>query len=749
MPKLSEVMRLPPPEQPAGQPVGAPRRMRLSEVLAQSPDPNAEPGLEIEIIGGRRQSDVGAPVTGSTTSQATSGVMSAARNPANDSAFARMVSGQPPQTPQQRPLGEGNALTRFLGDIGGRNVLQGAYGLYGALGGDALNQYVLSPLDKTLGWGNQLGIGDRNYRQAAAELADEWGMARPETPTQRVLADIGEGLTGNALTLGVGGALNLGRQGVQAAVPTARNRLAEFLTAQPRLQAASTATGAAASGTTREQGGGSGAQLAAGLLGGLTPGALGYAGSAATRGALRGSSPAQVQSTLQDFGRMGTDPSVGQATGRRFLQGAENLLAGGPVGGGIISRFSERQSQDIGTGLQRIADNLSPGTGVEAAGDAIDRGVRTYRGNVRARRQALYWLVDRHIPDATPVPMANTWREVAALTTPTPGATATTGGLVNPRILQLRENLLQDLSNGGGQLPYSALRAIRTRVGEEMDAGVLQPDSAARQLSRVYGALSRDMEAAARAQGPAAEQAARRANDYTRLTSERLEQLQQVIDKNGGPENVYKAAIGETRDGGTTIRRVMQSLPPDAQRAVTAATVRRMGLVSPGAQDLTGEVFSTRTFLTNWNKLSSSAKRALFDRHGQSFVDDMNRVARVADNISRGAEVYRNPSGTANRYLAFGYWLGLVNAITQGQWKVASGLAGAGAGNAVIADGMTNPRFVRWLANSTALPAGTAPAQLQALRAMAEKDEDPELMELADALESEQRRQGQNNSANE
>jgi hypothetical protein len=257
------------------------------------------------------------------------------------------------------------------------------------------------------------------------------------------------------------------------------------------------------------------------------------------------------------------------------------------------------------------------------------------------------------------------------------------------------------------------------------------------------------MEAAARAQGPAAEQAARRANDYTRLTSERLEQLQQVIDKNGGPENVYKAAIGETRDGGTTIRRVMQSLPPDAQRAVTAATVRRMGLVSPGAQDLTGEVFSTRTFLTNWNKLSSSAKRALFDRHGQSFVDDMNRVARVADNISRGAEVYRNPSGTANRYLAFGYWLGLVNAITQGQWKVASGLAGAGAGNAVIADGMTNPRFVRWLANSTALPAGTAPAQLQALRAMAEKDEDPELMELADALESEQRRQGQNNSANE
>src|SRR5690606_19235958 len=105
----------------------------------------------------------------------------------------------------------------------------------------------------------------------------------------------------------------------------------------------------------------------------------------------------------------------------------------------------------------------------------------------RAQQRALYWQADRLIPEQTPVDVQNTWQEVVRLTTPTPGATATTGALVHPRIAQLRDNLAQDVAAAGGQLPYSALRAIRTQIGEQISDFSMTPDAPTRQLRQLYG----------------------------------------------------------------------------------------------------------------------------------------------------------------------------------------------------------------------------------------------------------------------
>src|SRR5690606_18172878 len=202
---------------------------------------------------------------------------------------ASSVPVQPPEPPR------GNPVTRFLGEIGGRQVLQGAAGLYGALGGDAINQYILDPLDRALFndgptmsgliTGQQpqqrsvLGTGGRSYRQVASDFADELGMRAPQAGTDRVLSDVGGALTGTGLTLGIGGALNA----LRPAAASVTDRVGRFLTAQPGLQAVSTATGSGASGTVREQGGTQGQQLAAGLLGGLSPGVAGAGAGAAVR----------------------------------------------------------------------------------------------------------------------------------------------------------------------------------------------------------------------------------------------------------------------------------------------------------------------------------------------------------------------------------------------------------------------------------------------------------------------------------
>lgn len=610
---------------------------------------------------------------------------------------------------------------------GARSVLQGAGGLLGAVGGDAFNNYIVNPVARAVGMQEA-----RPYREEAMALADRLGLPQAQTSGDRVLGDVGEALTGTGLTLGIGGGINaLANAGRGAAVP-ATNQLANVLTAQPAMQAASAAGGAGASSLARESGASQGNQLLAGLAGGLGPSALATGAGAALRGAVRGSSGEQMRNTLADFERLGATPSVGQASGNRMVQGVENLLAGGPTSAGVMNRFATRQGEDIGEGLGRLANDLTPRASAERAGRAIEKGAETFAKNVNAQKRALYWQADRFIPESTPVGLSNTMQTVQKLTTPMPGAVETTGSLINPRIAALQQNLAADLQAGGGQIPYSALKRIRTDIGEQISDFSLSPETPTRELKQLYAALSRDMEAAAQSQGPQAVAAAKRANNYTRAAADRLEQVQRVIDKNGGGEAIYNAALSGTRDGGTTLRAVMQSLPQEGQKAVTSAVIKRMGLANPGAQDATGEAFSAATFLTNWNRVSPEAKRALFDRYGKDFSRDVDRIARVADNVKSGSQVFANPSGTANRAAAMTYGAALVGSLFTG--GTAPLAAGGGIAN-LGARTLTNPNVVKWLARGTALPVGSIPGYLSAMAAEGQKLQDPDLVETSRQLQ--------------
>lgn len=662
----------------------------------------------------------------SNVKSGSSSTSSAKPRGSTDTGIGRLISGKP----QQR----GDAVTRALGDLGGRQVLQGTLGTFGALGGDAVNQTILAPIDRAIGWGDQLGVGDRTYREAASDLADRLGMAAPQTSSERVMSDVAEGVSGTAATMGLGSLLNASRSAVSTAAPTIRSRIADLLTAQPKLQIASTVMGSGAGSAARESGAGTGGQLLAGIAGGLAPGAVSTGGAAALRGLVRGSSGEGMQQQIANFGRLGTTPSVGQASGNRAIQGVENLLGGAPTSAGAISRFAEGQADDIGSGLRNLADSTSPRASAERAGRAVEQGVETFGRNTRATKKALYWQADKFIPDTTPVPLSNTWQAVVDLTTPSAGATATTGSLINPRIAQLRDNLSQDLAAGGGQISYEALKRIRTDIGETISDFSLSPDTPTRELRRMYAALSKDMEAAAQSQGPQAAQAAKRANTYTAAVANRLEQIQRVVDKNGGPEKVFSAVMSGTRDGGTTLRAVMQSLPQDGQKAITSAVIKRMGMANPGAQDAAGEAFSAQTFLTNWNKVSPEARRALFDRYGPSFSKHMDRIAKVAENIRDGSKVYANPSGTANRAAALTYGGALVASLFDPSLVSTGGLVSGGIGANWLARKLTDPAFVQLLANSTAFPTGSIVSQINALRQLGEKQDDEETIAVADAL---------------
>lgn len=623
--------------------------------------------------------------------------------------------------------------------FGARSVLQGIGSLLGAVGGDALGALETKITGRPVA----------SFRDNAATLGDALGLPKAQTSGDRVLGDIGEALTGTGLTLGAGGALTAGRavaptlaQAAPAprAIATLGERAGELLAAQPALQVASTLGGATAAGVTRESGGGAGAQAVAGLLGGLAPSAGLTGAQSGVRGLMRGGEAGrqQLEQAIDDFAVLGATPSVGQGTGRWSMQGAESLLSGGPTSGGVMRRFAEAQNEQIGSGLADVSNQLARNISGERAGRAIERGVQTFSKNTNAMRKALYWQADQHIPSDTPIGVSNTQRALADLTTPIAGAEATTGAQISPKIQQMADNLAQDVAAtqqaGLAGIPYEAVKRIRSQIGEELSDFSLSTDRPTAQLKRLYGSLSQDLEAAAQAQGPSAVAAVRRANNYFKVSADRLETLERVVDKNGGPEKVFQAAMSGTKDGATTLRAVMRSLPEDSQKAVSAAVIKRMGLANPGAQNAAGDAFSPNTFLTNWGSLSPEARRTLFGRYGAGFSEDMDKIARVAERIKEGSEVFRNPSGTANRGAALAYGASLATAIMSGSPLLVGGIVSSGGVSNLAARLMTNPRWVKWLARSTDLPVGALPAQLNVLKRISAENDDPDIAEAADLL---------------
>ncbi|KRG63899.1 hypothetical protein ABB26_09970 [Stenotrophomonas humi] len=438
--------------------------------------------------------------------------------------------------------------------MGGRSVLQGAASLLGAFGGDAINYAVTDPIRKAFHSpdvadvvaGRDGFVPTASYRDTGGWLADKLGLPKPQSSKERVYNDISEALTGTALTMGVGGLLNAGRSA--AASPTVAGRVGDFLTAQPVLQSVATATGSGAAGATREAGGGTGAQLAAALAGGLVPGAatavipraasgiVPAAASAAVRRVARGSDPSVIEQTLKTFSDAGVQPSVGQATGNRFLQAAETMLGSVPGSAGRIDKFAQGQASQFGSRIDEIASGLAPGGQTidpESAGLAIQRGITGaggFKELSRAESNALYRQLDELIPQDARVDVSNAQAALADLNATIPGAPSTSRFFQNGRLQGIEGALGQDTQGIEGVLSRPG---IRDQVADLRSD--LQGQAAARrgELAQEANLQRQDMLAASGEQRQAlqAEQQVLRDRLANMIETRRAELVQQADDQ--------------------------------------------------------------------------------------------------------------------------------------------------------------------------------------------------------------------------
>lgn len=412
-------------------------------------------------------------------------------------------------------------------------------------------------------------------------------------------------------------------------------------------------------------------------VGAMAPAAAGHAAAAA-----KNAVAAKIEPNVQTFKEAGTAPSVAQATESNFIRGLENLITKFPGGVGVMRNFAERQQAEMG------AKNRT-GVSAEDAGRAIERGV-TGAGGFLDRTKAQWTQLDNavaaKIPKGAAFVPSNTVQALDDLTRPVQGAEQTTRSLVNPKISDMAKNLTADLQANNWQAPFEALRALRSKVGSMLDESLVTGIPGG-ELKKVYGALSKDLEAAATQAGAGREFA--RQNGFYRARMDRIETvLDRVIGKGKQPEDIFKAFNPTDPDQANKARAVMRSLSKSERQVVSDAVVNRLGRATPGKQNEVGDVFSSETFLTNWNKLSAGAKAQLFDGPTRGGLDS---IAKASANLREGSKTFANPSGTAG--VAAPYGLGAMAAT--GNVLPAAGMIGAAYIGAKM---FTNPQVVRWLA---------------------------------------------------
>jgi hypothetical protein len=463
--------------------------------------------------------------------------------------------------------------------------------------------------------------------------------------------------------------------------------------------------------------------------------------------------------TFEDSGI--TKPSAGQVTGSRSLQAIESALSKLPGSAGVMANVAERSAEEIGKKATEIADSLSSVTSPTIAGDVIEKGISGKGGFIsrfRESQNALYNKLDQYLPKQTEVDISRTKETLASMNADIPNAPALSAWFKNAKIQGIESAMKSDtapktqgvmtaerhpamLGTGPAPsniplakpaqlntLPYEAIKKLRSLVGAEIDNPSIVSDVPRSKWKALYASLSQDLNAAAESTGnPEAVKAMNRANAFAKAGHDRIDTvLNKVIGTNKTAEQIYSTALNpqDMELGATKISTVLKSLTPAERDIVKSDFIRRLGLAKAGQQNATGDIFSTQTFLTNWNKISPQAKNVLFSGKDGDVRRSLEQIAKASQYIKEGSKVFQNPSGTAAAGLVAGEVGAISGAVVTGNFPAAAILLSGLATTNLTARLMTNPKFVKWLAMSTRIKKEEIPSSIKALsNAMKNEDE--------------------------
>ncbi len=590
--------------------------------------------------------------------------------------------------------------------------------------------------------GDALGM---HSSESLSGFLDRLGLPKPSGPTERFSQSVAQSMAGVQPLVEAGNVLKAAEY-----APDVARQLGELLSTAPGTQVASSAAGSAAGAAAKAAGLGPTGQFVASLAASAVPGAALPRGPRAIRRAISGvkdeESALRAIATKKRFAEQGVTPSAAQVYKTGPLYAGESYVARSPGGHKTMRDFALAQARQLGDAVERAARVISERSSPMAAGRAIEEGISGEHGfmdRFNETSKALYDALDGMVPKDTLAATDHTAQTLDRLTRPIAGAEKTSQILANARVLEVKRALTSDVAGeppkevidilgpdgksvvarvpiGGREpragLPYFALKELRSRVGELIGDTGLTSDIPRRQLKQLYAAITEDMKTAVEKTGnKAALKLFNRASAYVRAGHQRIDEVLQPVLNRDAPERVYEAAVSGTRKGDTNIHGVMQSLPPKQQRIVASAVLRRLGIAQPSLQDATGESFSVSRFLTNWAAMSPESKRSLFSRFGRCYVENLDKIASIAQDIRDSGQVYANPSGTAPAFTLQTTIGGAVLLTLTGHVGPAAMIGAENSLSYFAARKITDPRFVAWLGKYAYAPVSMLPVALNDL----------------------------------
>jgi hypothetical protein len=398
---------------------------------------------------------------------------------------------------------------------------------------------------------------------------------------------------------------------------------------------------------------------------------------------------------IQKFINVGVKPTPGVALKSKGFGIAEQALGDFPLSAPPIQKLARENVEALKFSSQYLAEQYGDVLSKEELGTLLQHGATGAMERLSGVYNKLFSRVSKDIGDA-PQALSKTADIISVLEKEAAKGPSTS-------VLKIGQDILEKAEAQGGGLPFESLKKFRTKIGDMMKDPFLVStrDIQSGDLKRLYGALTEDMEAAAKAAGPQSHARWRAANKYFEISTNNKLPILEEIAKKRYSEDAYNILMKSSESGGSRLRLLRRQMPNDEWDAVSATIFGKLGMAKAGAQDAAGEVFSINTFMTNWNRLAPEAKKALWagTKH-QGLYKDLDEFASVIGDM-KGVEALANKSRTGSILMFYGIFQALSGAAGQAAGGI-PGAAAATVGSMVggpygAAKLITNQSFVKFL----------------------------------------------------
>lgn len=425
--------------------------------------------------------------------------------------------------------------------------------------------------------------------------------------------------------------------------------------------------------------------LAAGTAGAELALTVGSGGTAqAGRQVARQAARNAGSSSRAAFERVGVDPSAAALSNGQGPRALASSISENALAGAGVRANTRRQLGQAEEAVNRTADAFGGAISTAEAGEIVLSGVGRTRANAGKLYDAAFSRVDRSAQAQIP----NTERAIGEAL----------NRFDNPELASefaapVLQRLQGIIGRAGGRLTVRDIREMRTEVRLARNKTRLETTPDDRALAILERDLTQDMYDAVRAtSGDRALARLQAADRYYRESLERVYGSLRNFAKEGQTEEgafreIVTAMQGQTTSRGRgdfrKLRDLRRSLTPDEMGQVASGIIRSSGRATEGAD------FSVSVFANNWSRMGERQKDIVFGAQGplREALDDLAVVTGKLAEVQGQANFSRSGVSVQNVATIGGLTVDPLTTVT------------ALLGQAAVGDVLSNPRYVRAMAN--------------------------------------------------